>query len=92
MREIDLDALEATLRKVSDPDALCIEQGLPWQRLAQPLAALGIPLIDLVPPFRAAQRSGERPLYRASDRHWSPAGHALAAQTVFEALRDQGRL
>ncbi len=91
-RQVDEQQREQTLRSVSEPAALCLEQGVAEARLAGLLGDLGIPLIDLLPTFRAdAQRDGAK-LYRASDRHWNAAGHALAARTVFASLRDAGWL
>ena len=48
--------------------------------------AAGVPVIDLLPVFRAAR---DRPLYFVRDGHWTAAGHALAADklaTAVEAL------
>jgi hypothetical protein len=91
-RQVDEQDREQTLRAASEPESLCLEQGVAEARLAGLLDDLGIPLIDLLPTFRAdAQRDGVK-LHRASDRHWNAAGHALAAQTVFAFLRDAGWL
>lgn len=46
----------------------------------------GVPVIDLLLGFRAA--TGSRLYYRA-DPHWTPAGHALAADLIRAEL---GRL
>ncbi len=45
----------------------------------------GIPFLDLTAVFRAElDRNAE--LYYLSDRHWTPAGHALAAAELARFL------
>ena len=62
----------------------------PNRYLAARAAEVGMPMLDLLPAFRAeAARSGV-PLYFARDRHWTPAGHALAAREVAQYLAAQG--
>ncbi len=45
----------------------------------------GIPLVDLMPEFmsRVTGRKGE-PLYFRRDLHWTPDGHRLAAEIIYE--------
>lgn len=43
-----------------------------------------IEYVDLLPVFRKAINSGAEQLYFREDGHWNPAGHALAAKTLFE--------
>jgi hypothetical protein len=45
----------------------------------------GVPVIDLAPAFRSEAR--RRHLYVENDIHWNHEGNALAAQTIFDALR-----
>lgn len=45
----------------------------------------GIPLIDLLPTLRAARDTGP-PLYFRSDIHWTPRGHAVAADEILRQL------
>ena len=49
----------------------------------------GIPYIDLLPAMR---HSHEKALYFRGDRHWTPAGHQLAAELIAEYLRKEGML
>ena len=42
-----------------------------------------VPIIDLLPVFRAAR---DHPLYFLHDGHWTPAGHAVAADAMVGAL------
>lgn len=62
----------------------------PNRYLAARAAEIGMPTLDLLPAFRAeGERSGQ-PLYFARDRHWTPAGHALAAREVAAFLATHG--
>lgn len=49
--------------------------------IAATLAKYHIPLVDLLPAFKAAAARGEM-LYYEYDTHWSQAGHNLAGQTI----------
>jgi hypothetical protein len=51
----------------------------------------GVPFLDLVPVFRAAVGAAEQPLNYAIDPHWTPAGHALAAEAI-QAWMEAGGL
>lgn len=43
----------------------------------------GVPCLDLLPAMRDRARTpGADPLYWPDDTHWSPAGHALAAEAI----------
>jgi lysophospholipase L1-like esterase len=66
---------------------------LPNRRLGIILDEAGIPYLDLLPIFQeAASESEASPLYFRYDFHWSPAGHALAAQAVQAFLHNSGLL
>jgi hypothetical protein len=52
-------------------------------------AANAIACLDLTEPLRAAVRTGQMP-YAATDTHWSPEGHALAAAQLRAALAQLG--
>ena len=51
----------------------------------------GIPFIDLLPPLRAARPTGG-PLYFKTDIHWTPRGHAVAADEIQRRLDASGLL
>jgi hypothetical protein len=62
------------------------------QRLLSAFAsAHGIPLIDLLPTLRLARETGG-PLYFETDIHWTPRGHAVAADEILRRLRAMGLL
>jgi len=63
----------------------------PQRILAAFAAQRGIPLIDLLPTLRAAHGAGPR-LYSRSDIHWTPRGHAVAAEEILRQLRALGIL
>ena len=48
----------------------------------------GIPVCDLLPPFREEDRK-EKLYYRYSV-HWNKAGHKLAARLIYEKLKAEG--
>ncbi len=50
---------------------------------------LGIPLVDPRGALRRVEQSGRR-TYLPLDGHWTAAGHAVAAQALFEHLRARG--
>lgn len=56
-------------------------------------AATGIPVLDLTPIFgRAYAEQGRRLYHRLGDRHWNPAGHAMATSEMIEFLDARGLL
>jgi hypothetical protein len=62
---------------------------------AQILAAAesaGAPVLALLDPFRASTSTFRETLYYPKDRHWTPAGHDLAAEYVAAALLEGGFL
>jgi lysophospholipase L1-like esterase len=72
-----------------DPGSFDLEA--PNLRVAAFCHAAGIPVVDLLPAFRAASRGGEV-LYLPSDHHWNAEGHRLAAEILLAELRKRGWL
>ena len=63
-----------------------VRRDQPQRELSRLGAQAGIPVIDLLPAFRARDARGER-LYWKIDAHFNAAGHDEAARVVAEALR-----
>lgn len=64
------------------------------ERIAQALAAEGVPVIDLRPAYtHVAKDASAAPLsfYHTCNIHWSPLGHRVTAQLVETWLRDELR-
>jgi hypothetical protein len=53
-------------------------------------ASHDVPLLLLREPFLEAASASDVSLYLTINRHWSPAGHAAAADFVYEWLIDEG--
>lgn len=54
----------------------------PHRMIDQLATEEGVPLVDLLLSLREAARRGPAPLYFPQDGHWTPAGHAVAAQQI----------
>ena len=76
----------ATLDRLPDLAAAALDRKRPTNTVLALLAAQDIPALSLLEPFRAAM---ER-LYFPGDGHFTPAGHALTAQTLAGWLQDAG--
>lgn len=70
---------------------ICWEEAPGYERLRETLNGLGVDYLDLLPAFRAAHREGAD-LFLRSDRHWTAAGHDLAARLVLSELEERGLL
>jgi hypothetical protein len=92
IHEVDEDVMTRVLSQFSQPDRLCLEQAIGYRRLAELLGELDIDYLDLMPAFRYARRQTGVELFRRSDLHWNPQGHALAARELAAALEDRGYL
>lgn len=70
----------------SDPElqAVLSAEALAFSRAASLASAHGVPCIDLTRAFRASRSPH---LYFATDSHWQPAGHELAAKEILQALK-----
>jgi hypothetical protein len=60
----------------------------PTETVGTIAARLGVSFVDLLPPIQAAVAEGV-PLYFAFDKHWTAAGHAVAARAIHQGLREQ---
>jgi lysophospholipase L1-like esterase len=57
-------------------------------RFREYFASLGLPLLDLLPAFRAAPHPGR--MFFERTVHLTPAGHDVAAESIARFLEDQG--
>lgn len=77
--------LQPALRRYGlDPSQL--DLGRPTRMLQMFGSAHGVPVVDLLPVFRAAVSRGGR----LSNGHWNAAGHLLAAETIYRELAMAG--
>jgi lysophospholipase L1-like esterase len=60
----------------------------PTDQLGGILNRIGVPYINLLPPLETAFKQNPR-LYYDFDKHWTAAGHAVAAQAISQALHDR---
>ena len=67
------------------PDGQALDADLPQRLVTERLSALGITVIDPLPALRAAGRSNDQ-LYFPVNRHWTAAGHEVAATVLQEGL------
>jgi hypothetical protein len=90
--EVDEDVMARIVRDAPESDRLCLEKAPANQRLGELLAELDIDYLDLLPAFRDARRQTGVELFRRSDSHWNPQGHALAARQLAAALERRNYL
>jgi len=62
----------------------------PTERLAQILQQAGIAYLSLLPALQRGHQAAQMPLYFRYDGHWTPAGHQIAGQAIFEYLIENG--
>jgi hypothetical protein len=91
VEEVSVEYMKAVEAAVDYPDKLCLEEAPGHARLSDMLAELNIEQISLLPVFRKVTREDGVSLYQ-SDLHWSPEGHAVAAEYVVSELARQGFL
>jgi len=58
-------------------------------RLGEIATRTGFSFLDLTPPLRAAEGSGEGETYFPYDGHWNAAGHEVAARALLGFLRER---
>lgn len=88
--DVDLSAVREHEKNSGDVGPkLCIENSPGYARLREVLHRNGIIYVDLVPTFRTAATKEKRNLFVIGDWHWNSEGHALAAQSVYDALKMQ---
>jgi hypothetical protein len=86
LEEVSVILYEKVATNIVYHDRLCLEGAPGHTRLGSILAQLDIELITLLPDFRRVMREDGIQLYRISDQHWNPEGHALAAEHVVSEL------
>ena len=102
-KEVGWDISEALLRRMRDlcQQRGCdlavvaiptfdqvLDPRVPLKPLEELQSESGVPVIDLLPAFRAQPKATRERLYFDQNRHWTAAGHALAAlQVTTELLR-----
>lgn len=59
---------------------------LPSTRLAQFLQEAGIPHVELLLALQSYHQNSNEALYFRYDGHWTPAGHRVAAEAIFNYL------
>jgi hypothetical protein len=59
-----------------------LDPSVPLKPLEELQSESGVPVIDVLPTFRAQPRAARERLYFEQNRHWTAAGHALAAEQV----------
>ena len=91
LEEVSPFAMRAVMARASDAAQICLERAPGYDRLAQVLRDLDIFTVDLLPDFREATRERGADLFRR-EGHWGPAGHALAAERVWDAIDEGGLL
>lgn len=67
-----------------------LEPAAPTDQLAAVAARLGVQYVDLLQPLQQEYERGNRGLYFDFDKHWTAAGHAVAARALDDALRERG--
>lgn len=90
--EVSIDYQTEVSNQLAFPEKLCIEDAPGHKRLEGILKKLEIDYISLLPDFRRVARQDGLELYRDSDLHWNPAGHALSAELVATELIERGFL
>ncbi|OLD56782.1 MAG: hypothetical protein AUI54_05000 [Acidobacteria bacterium 13_1_40CM_2_56_5] len=83
--EVDSPRWNEALTQLPAMRNAALDLELPSKRLTAFLTAHDIPVINLLPEFRA-RAAGLPPLYLRSDAHWTVNGHELAADLLTEPV------
>jgi lysophospholipase L1-like esterase len=83
---------EVEENRVENDNYACVKETFSYRRLGKLLDELDIDYLDLLPAFRDARRQTRVELFRRSDGHWNPQGHALAARELAAAIEHRGYL
>lgn len=70
----------------------CLETSPGYAKLRAVLESIGIDYVDLVPAFRETVSDEGQDLFVRGDWHWNGKGRALAARSVYDALKAKGLL
>ena len=71
----------------NDLGGLRLDFGAPQRRLLALCSESGIPVLDLLPSFKAGYSAGKR-VYLPQDTHWSPEGQELAGRLVAKKIKE----
>ncbi len=90
--------MDVPLRERLDPDvfeswgldAALFDPFKPEGKLRVMAERYGFTLVPMYSAFSTASRTKEDRLYYPKDGHWTPAGHRLAAQLLYDAIAQQG--
>lgn len=101
--EISGDLISQLRQFSDDRDFRLVVVGIPTvehvmepERSPTPIVAIarnaGADVVDLLEPFQATSSEFRDTLYFPKDKHWTPTGHALAAEHVAAEIVDSGFL
>lgn len=84
------DTSYAEFIREADLPPAALPFGKPQRDMSAIAERAGIPVIDLLPGFRAWTAADSAPLYLSWDGHWNSAGHGLAAALLSDQLIAEG--
>jgi hypothetical protein len=80
--EVNIDVMKKIIEDAPNNATICMEKPPAYERLKTILEELDIEYVDLLPEFRDVTQNSKINLFRPSDTHWNPEGHALAAKLI----------
>lgn len=92
LHEVDSASMKKVSEHAPESVALCLDEAPGYGRLKNILNELDIDFVDLLPDFRKVTQDSRDDLFRRSDKHWNPKGHALAATVVGSHLLERNLL